>query len=478
MDFQDTTHIISRLHSRNDPEGRHVAFTGSRTRISLTEGISALPTSLRTENMHVTTQSLAGSRAKLVIEVDPDVVSKAKVKAAASLSSRLKIPGFRAGKAPEHVIVSQIGERAFMDEVVEEAVQATYAFALRDNRIRPIAKPEKVELLGFEPFKYEVIVPVYPAVELGNYKKVSVTLPAVKVEDKEVEEAIANILKGNAAHATVDRPVQKGDRATIDFSAKDEKGEPVPGTEGHDEPCEVGEGRFIPGFEEELVGMKKGEEKTFPITFPKDYRAKEMAGKKVHFTVKVSRVEEPTIPELNEEFIEKIGGESKTVEAFKQEIRENITKYKLEDERKKAEEKALEKLLSTAKVEVPQVLVDEEKSGMLEDLRSESKRRGTTLEHMLAMEGKTVDKLYEEWEKPARERVSLRFILREIIETEKLAADEAEVETEIDSLLSAYHEDFRSKARELYRPGQPARDSLANRIEVRKVFDMFIHPVA
>lgn len=428
--------------------------------------------------MHVTTESLIGSRTKLIIEVDPDVVSKAKVKAAASLSARLKIPGFRAGKAPESVIINQIGERAFMDEVVEEVVQSTYPFALRDNHIRPIAKPEKVELLAFEPFKYEVIVPVYPAVELGNYKKISVTPTPVKVEDKEVEEAIANILKGNAAYASVDRPVQKGDRATIDFSAKDEKGELVPGTEGKDEPCEVGEGRFISGFEEELVGMNKGDEKTFPITFPKDYRAKEMAGKKVHFTVKVSLVEEPSVPQLNEEFIAKVGGEAKTVEAFRTEIRENITKYKLEDERKKAEEKALEKLLSSAKVEVPQVLVDEEKSGMLEDLRGEAKRRGTTLERMLTLEGKTVDKLYEEWEKPARERVSLRFILREIIDTEKFAADEAEVETEIDSLLSAYHEDFRSKARELYKPGQPARDNLANRIEVRKVFDMFIHSAA
>lgn len=428
--------------------------------------------------MNVTTESLSGSRTKLVIEVTPDVVSKAKVKAAASLSARIKVPGFRAGKAPEHIIVQQIGERAFLDEVIEEVIQSTYPFALRDNKVRPIAKPEKVELIGFDPFKYEAIVPVYPSVELGNYKKISIPLPSVKVEGKEVDEAIANILKGNAEHTAVDRPVKKGDRAIIDFSAKDEKGEAVPGTEGSNEPCEVGEGRYIPGFEEELVGMSKGEEKTFPITFPKDYRAKEMAGKKVHFTVKVSQVEEPTIPELNEEFIARVGGEAKTVEAFREEIRTNITKYKLEEERKKAEEKALEKLLATAKIEVSDALVNEEKSGMLEDLRAESKRRGSTLERVLAQEGKTVDKLYEEWEKPARERVSLRFILREIIDTEKLAADESEVEGEIDALLSAYHEDFRAKARELYRVGQPARDNLTNRIEVRKVFDLFIHPAA
>lgn len=425
--------------------------------------------------MPVTTETLPASRARLLIDVPEDVVSQAKVKAAVSLSSRLKIPGFRAGKAPESVVRSQVGERAFLDEVVEETVQATYPFAVKESGIRVVARPEKVELLSFEPFRYEVVVAVHPDIDLGSYRKISVALPPVEITDADVDKAIADILASNATYAPVEREARQNDRIRIDFSARDAEGKPVPGTEGEGEFCTLGEGRYVPGFEEALVGIKADESRTFPITFPKDYRAQEMAGKTVEFTVRATHVEERKLPELDDAFVTTLGGgKPGTVEQFRAEVRSNMLSYRLEQERKQAEEKVMDKLLSTCKGDVPEALVSEERGAMLEDLRSELRRAGTDLERYLRSQDKTVDALMQEWEKPARDRVRLRFILRAIIEKEGLAVTDGEIDAEVESMLSSYHEEFRAKARDLYRPGQPARDNLANRLEVRKVFDLFI----
>ncbi len=424
--------------------------------------------------MQVHIKPLDKSRVHLTVEVPAEIVQNWRQKAIGMIGEEVKIPGFRPGKVSEDVLVQHVGEKVVADQTVDLVIQNTYAAAIKEHNVKVVARPEKVELLTYEPFKYEVTVAVYPEVKLKNYKKIKISKEKIQITEKEVEEIVSDLQKRFAEYNKVERGAEMKDRVMIDFEGKDKDGVVLDGTRSKNHPVTLGENYLLPDFEKEVVGLKSGDEKEFTITFPKDYHAKHLIGKKVTFAVKVHSVEEVKLPEVNEEFIKKVKGTEMKKEDFLEDVRKDVTRFKEEEQDRKRESEVLEKLLTAAEVEVPEALITEELEYMIEDYKTRVERQGVPLETFLEKSGKTVEDLRKEWSKDARDRLAVRMILRAIIEEEKLEVSEEEVQAEIQKSLENYPEASREKVKEMYTPGSQAMEDLKNRLQIRKVMEMFL----
>ena len=252
--------------------------------------------------MKVTVEKLPKSEVKVTVEVDEQDLVKYTELTAQQLAKEVKIAGFREGKAPADVIEKHVGAERFRIYVLDNALSGTYAKAIVDEKIQVVTSP-KIKVLSEKPFKYEAIAALMPETTVKDYKKIEVPKEAVTVEEKEIQEAVKDFQKYYATLKAVDRPAKKGDRVEIDFEGTDLEGKALDGTKSANHPLVIGEGMLIPGFEENLEGMKKEEVKSFNTTFPKDYHHKPFQGKVVNFKVTMRKLEEVILPEITEDFI-------------------------------------------------------------------------------------------------------------------------------------------------------------------------------
>jgi trigger factor len=424
--------------------------------------------------MKATIKPIEKSRVHIIIEVPEDIVLLWRTKAVKVLSEQVKVPGFRQGKATEDVVINYLGEKAILDETVDLVIQNTYADVVKEHDIKVVARPEKVELKSIDPFTYEVIVAIYPQVKLKNYKKIKIPKEKVTVTEKEVNDVVIDMQKRYSTFTPVEREAKKGDRVLVDFEGKDEGGVVLDGTVSKNHQIIVGEGRFIPGFEEHLIGMKKGEEKDFPITFPADYHVNHMKGKKVIFHINMLGVEEVHLPDVDEEFIKKVRGENITKEAFLDLLKTDIEQYKTREQEQKRESELMEKLLTVAEVEVPDALVEEELTYMMDEYKNRIESQGIPFASFLERGNKTEESLKAEWKKDASDRVAVRLILREIIEKEKPEVSDEDLEHEIGHIVEHYPEKEQQKVKDLYASGTRQREELKNKLQVRKMIDIFL----
>lgn len=424
--------------------------------------------------MKANIKSLEKSRVQITIEVPEDIVVLWRTKAVKVLSEQVKVPGFRQGKATEDVVINYLGEKAVLDETVDLVIQNTYADVVKEHDIKVVARPEKVELTSMEPFTYEVIVAVYPEVKLKNYKKIKIPKDKITVAEKDVNEVVEDMQKRFSTFTPVEREAHKGDRVLVDFEGKDEGGVVLDGTVSKNHYIILGEDRFIPGFEEHILGMKKEEEKDFPITFPADYHVNHMKGKKVIFHIKMLGVEEVHLPEVNEEFIKKVRGEALTKEAFLDRLKDDIEQYKTREQEQKREGELMEKLLTMAEVEVPDALVKEELTSMMDEYKNRIESQGIPFASFLERGNKTEESLQADWKKDATDRVAVRLILRAIIEKEKPEVSDADLEQEIGHIVEHYPEQEQQKVKDLYAAGTHQREELQNKLQVRRMIDMFL----
>ncbi|MCA9324023.1 trigger factor [Candidatus Saccharibacteria bacterium] len=382
------------------------------------------------------------TEAVLQITADSEELAKVKNKVLRVLAPRVKVAGFRDGKVPTEVVEKNIDQQMLQTEFINEAINTLFIASIKEDKIRPVGQPQ-VNVTKFVPFtelEFTMTVPVVGEIKLPNYKKFSAKKEEVKIGADQVKEVLKS-LQGRAAQKnSVERAAKLGDEAVIDFKGTSEKGEAISGADGTDYPLVLGSGTFIPGFEDEIVGLKPGDEKSFNITFPKDYGAKALQNAKVTFAITLKTVNELSEPKLDDSFASTVGP-FETLQQLKDDIKKQLeheAKHKAERDWEAA---IVNELADKTKVEIPETLVEEQKQMVVQEVRQNVVQRGMTFEEMLASIGKTEEEYLESEVTPeAVRRVKAGLMLSEIADNEGIVVEPDALEARIQALKGQYRD--------------------------------------
>lgn len=380
---------------------------------------------------------------------------------------RVKVPGFRAGKIPAEILEKNIDPNVLQTEFLEDAIEQLYVAAAQGEKIRPVDRP-KIDIKKFVPYstlEFEATVDVIGEIKLPDYKKIKKSKPEVKVTAEDVNDVLKSLQSRLADKKDVTRAAKDGDQVFIDFSGVDAKTkEKINGADGQNYPLVIGSGTFIPGFEPELIGLKADETKTFTVTFPKDYGVAALKSRKVEFTVTVIKVQEVIEPKLDDQFAAK-AGPFKTLKDLKDDIKKQLANEKQTKANQDFESELVKQISDKSKVEIPEVLVNDQVERLLNEIRQNVAYRGQTIKEFFELEGKTEEQYRDEILKPqAYDRVKASLVLAEIAEQEKLDVTAEELETRMQSLKGQYQDPQMQE--ELNKP--EARRDIAARLLTEK----------
>lgn len=399
--------------------------------------------------MQVTVEKQPQSHVKLTVELTVKQMQPFLERAAEQLSSEHKIEGFRPGKASLGIVVQKIGAQHVWEEAAELAVRKTFIKAIVDHQLKSIGQPNIgiIKLAPENPFIYTAHVAVLPEVTLTDYKTFSTKPTAVVVKPEQVEQAIEDMRGMFATEAQADRPAALGDKVEVDFNVTVDN-VPLENGSSKQHPVMLGSKNFIPGFEEQLVGTKKGEQKTFELTFPKEYHNTHVAGKKATFAVTVGSVFQITKPEVNDEFATKAGTFA-NLATLRTQLEKNLQAEAQQVADGKFERALLDELIKRTKfTDLPELLLASELSKMLHELQEEVMRQGgIKWEDYLSGIKKTEDELKKELRPQAERRVKSALIIRTIAEREKVTVEDVAVEEEVQATLKIYDSNPEVRAR-------------------------------
>lgn len=389
--------------------------------------------------MNVTVERV-GNDATLKITLPAEEVNKGFKKAVAKIAGQVNIPGFRKGKAPRNIIEMHYGKEAVKQEAFELVANQCYTEALEQEKLIPVSDP-KVEDSVFEENKdmeLTIKVTLKPEIKLGDYKELHVEKEAVEVTDEAVEEQVQGLRSRHAkmVEAEEGAVIEKGDFAIIDFAGTVD-GEPFSGGEGKGYPLEVGSNSFIPGFEDQLVGLKKGDSTDVDVTFPEEYFVKELAGKQAIFKVNVQDVKRKELPELTDEYVA-ANSDCKTVEELRASYKERMQKA-AENNAQIAYEKALIDLaVANAEFEVPEIMIEDRVTQMIDEMRMSLEARKLTLEQYMQYSGIDMKQLRERQHDAAVENVKTDLVLDAIAKAENIQVSMEDVDSELSAIASQH----------------------------------------
>jgi len=418
--------------------------------------------------MHITRTNPSPTKTKLVIKAEQKELSAAKELALKHLSSQVKVPGFRAGHVPPAVVEKRVDPNALQSEVIEHTINKLYASAVRKEDIRPVANPQ-IAIKKFVPFtelEFEAEIDSVGEIKLADYKKMKLAKKPVKIEQKEIDDVLKSLQARAATRNPVKRAAKLGDEAVIDFKGTDKDGKPVAGADGTDYPLILGSNSFIPGFEDEVVGVKSGESKTFTVTFPKDYGAKALQNKKVTFEVTIKTLNEMSEPKLDDEFAAAVGP-FKSLKELKADIEKQLTFERERETQNQYDNELLEKLADKSKIEIPAMLIDEQIDRIEQEEKQNLMYRGQTWEEHLKEEGVTAEEHREQKRPAAEQRVKIGILLSEVAEAEGVEVTPEEVEIRL-QLMKGQYQDPAAQA-ELAKP-EVIRD-IETRIRTEKTLE-------
>ena len=382
--------------------------------------------------MNVTVTPKPKSKIGVQIELTNEEFAPFIQNAIQALASEVKLAGFRPGKAPRDVIEKKVGLKAILEEAADLAVRSTFPKAILQEKIRTIGSPTiSVEKLAEgNPFIYSAEVAVLPEVVIGDLSKVKVERKPADLKPDHVDETLKRLQKMQASEVLAERSAKHGDRVDVDFNVYLDN-VPLDGGQGKKMPLTIGDKAFIPGFEEQLVGMKATEEKTFKLNFPKDYGKKDLQGKEAEFKVKLHAVYDVNLPPLDDAFAKRLG-KFESMEQLRAEVEKNLKEEAHQKEQNRYEQAMVEATLGASKVgEVPEILVTAEQDKMLHELEHGVTGDGGKFDDYLSSIKKTREDLKNEFAKRATQRVQVALLLRALAEQQNLIATEAEVQNEI-----------------------------------------------
>lgn len=388
--------------------------------------------------MKATLISKENNEAKLTMEFTADELEKAVVAVYQSGKDNFEIDGFRKGKAPRSIIEKKYGENVFVDDAVNELLNKEYPAALGQLEIDVIDSP-RVEFSKVEKgndFTATVTVATYPEFEVKDYKGVEIEKTEGECKEEDVVEEMENLRKRNARMVEVERPAENGDMVLLDYAGSVD-GVEFEGGKAENYPLKLGSNSFIPGFEEQLVGTSKGEDKDVVVTFPEEYHAENLAGKEAVFKCKVHEIKVEELPELDDEFA-KDTSEFDTLEELKKNTEEQLVKSKAAQAENKMKDDALGKVYEANDIDIPEVMIQDEINNMVNEMDQQLRSQGMDLEKYLEYMGKNVSEFRDEIKDDARKRVKTRMIVGAIADAEEVTASEEEIEKELELMAIQY----------------------------------------
>ncbi len=394
--------------------------------------------------MKVSVKKLEGSQVNLEVSLTSEEFSVYYEIGLNKVLETVEIKGFRKGKVPKDIYLKKFGQGAVYEEAINEAISKTYYEALQKKKVLAVDEPKidiDYENLALDkPFKYNAIVDVYPEIKLGEYYGVEIEKQSVEVTEEEIEAQINSDLKSHAELELVEgKALENGYTAIFDFLGTVD-GNPFEGGNAENYSLEIGSGKFIPGFEEQMVGMKSGEMKDVKVVFPENYQAADLAGKDAVFTVTLHEIKKQVIPVLNEEYITELDDENiKTVEQYKENIKSTISEKKLEESENKIMDDIIEVVCNNAIVDLPESMVTRRAKQMLDQVGEQAKQYGLTIEQFLQFQGLTVEQYQEVIKEPARKSVLQSIVLEEIAKVEKIKLTAKEYKEQYEILGKQYN---------------------------------------
>lgn len=354
-------------------------------------------------------------------------------------SKYFNIPGFRKGKAPFKMVEKTYGIQIFYEDAFNEVAGEVYEQALAENKIEAVSKPE-IDIVQIETGKdliFTAVVQTKPEVTLGKYKGIELKKIEYNVTDEDIEHELQHIAEHNARLVAVeDRPVEKGDITIIDFEGFVD-GEAFEGGKAENHELEIGSGKFIPGFEDQIIGMKIDEEKDINVTFPTEYPSKELAGKEAMFKIKLHEIKKKELPEINDDFA-KDASEFDTLEDWKKSIKEKMEKENTSKAKFEMEEAAIEEVCKNATVDIPSGMIETAIDNMEQDISSRLSYQGMNLDQYLQMIGKTKQEFRNDYRENAEKQVKTNLVLEAIMKDSKIEATEEEIDAKIKEMLELY----------------------------------------
>ena len=350
------------------------------------------------------------------------------------------IPGFRRGKAPYNIVEKQYGKEIFYEDAFNEVVPPVYDEEIKNNNIEAVSRPN-IDIKQMEKGKdliFTAVVQIKPEVELGKYKGIEIKKIEYNVSDKDIEDELNKMAEKNSRLVSVeDRAVKKDDIAVIDFEGfVDDK--PFDGGKAENYELTIGSNTFIPGFEDQIIGMKIDEEKEINVKFPDEYFSKDLSGKDAKFKVKLHEIKVKELPKIDDEFAKDVS-EFETLSELKNNIKEKFEKNNEEKQKSETEDEAIKAVCDNVNIEIPSGMIETEIDRMLEDMEGRLRYQGIGLDQYLQIIGKTRDEMRKEYEETAKESVKSRLVLEKIAEKENIVPEEKQIKQKLDEFAKAYN---------------------------------------
>jgi trigger factor len=391
--------------------------------------------------MKITRKNLPKSQVELNIIIEQSEMVAYIDKTTTRLAKQITVPGFRKGEAPKELVAKQISAPELLNETIEYAVNESYKQVIKDEKLSPLANPEikLSEKESKDGLEYTATISIMPEIELPDYKKLAskITKESEDITDKDIEEAKKYLQKSRGTQTIVERKAKKGDTVSINYILT------VEGKEfdkSENMPVEIGAGKFIPGFEDQVIGLKAEDKKEFDIPFPKDYHNADLAGKSGSFAIEIKDVQEIVLPAWDDAFAKELSNGEKTIADLEQSLKDGLISERKQEIQTNYTQAIVDSILTKIKVELPDVLVIAERDQIIQEMEQRALYSGNTLDDALAQAGKTREELLEEALPQAESRVKLMLILKEITEEQKFIADEKEVKHRIHHILEKYSE--------------------------------------
>ncbi len=389
--------------------------------------------------MSLQVEKLEKNMAKLTVEVSAEQFEECIKAAYKKNKNRFMIPGFRKGKAPQHMIEKMYGPGVFYEDAAEEAIDQTYADAMKDSELEIVSRPEIsiVQIEKGQAFIYNAMVAVKPEVTLGEYKGIQVEKASEEVTDEDVAAELVRIQNQNSRLITIeDRPVEDGDQAVIDFDGSVD-GVAFDGGKAEDYPLTIGSHSFIDTFEEQLIGKSIGEECEVNVTFPQEYHAKDLAGKPAVFKVKIKEIKKKELPVLDDEFASEVS-EFDTLDEYRADLRKGLEEKKKKEAASENEDRVVEAVVANASMDIPEPMIESQVEGLVQDYARRMYSQGIAFDQYMEYTGMTKDSLKEQMRPQAVKRIETRLVLEAVAEAEKLEVTDERLEEEIQKMAEAY----------------------------------------
>ncbi|KGJ29668.1 trigger factor [Staphylococcus haemolyticus] len=419
--------------------------------------------------MTATWEKKEGNEGLLKVTVPAEKVDKALDQAFKKVVKQINVPGFRKGKVPRPIFEQRFGVEALYQDAVDILLPEAYGEAIDETGINPVAQPEinVTQIEKGKDFEFEATVTVEPEVQLGDYKGLEIEKQDSELTDEGLQEAIDHSL-GHLADMVVkeDGAVENGDTVNIDFDGYVD-GEQFEGGQADGYDLEIGSGSFIPGFEDQLVGVKTGEEKDVVVTFPEEYHAEELAGKEATFKTKVNEIKYKEVPELDDEIANELDSDANSVDEYKENLRKRLSEQKAEEAENVEKEEAINKATDNATIDIPQAMIDTELDRMVQEFGQRIQQQGLDLQTYFQISGQDESQLREQMKDDAEQRIKTNLTLSAIADKENIEANDEDIDKELEKMSKQFNisvEDIKNTLGNT--------DIIKNDVRIQKVIDL------